>query len=291
MARILVTGAQGLLGSTLVPHLRARGYNLIEHVRSSPGDSRADLTDVHQVYLALDKAMPDVIVNLAALTDVDECERSPQRAYQLNVKIVENIAKWIQGSGNNCHLIQLSTDQVYDGSGPHKEDELALSNYYGFSKFAGELVASTVSSTVLRTNFFGPSRCPGRISLSDWLVDALINKRAITVFDDVRFSPLSLQYLVTMIELVIERRQQGIFNLGSKGGMSKAEFAFALAEVLGLPTGQITIGTSENVKLATYRPKNMCMNSSRFEETFGVKLPILKKEIQSMKVAYAIQAR
>jgi len=246
----------------------------------------ADLSDANQVSAMLGKIKPDIIVNLAALTNVDECERNPQQAYLANVKVVENLAKWIHDDGNECHLVQLSTDQVYGGIGPHKEGEITLQNYYAFSKYAGELAAAKISSTVLRTNFFGPSLCPGRTSLSDWLVESLRQEKPITVFDDIQFSPLSLQSLVELMELVIVRRTQGIFNLGSKEGMSKADFAFTLAETLKLPTNHMSRGISDKVKLTAYRPKDMRMDSSRFERTFGVELPTLIEEIQSAKVAY-----
>src|SRR5256885_13003403 len=79
---------------------------------------------------------PDVVVNLAGLTDVDECERKPQLAYLTNVRIVENLGQWIRDGGNKSYLVQVSTDQVYDGPGPHKEHDVTLGNYYGFSKYA-----------------------------------------------------------------------------------------------------------------------------------------------------------
>lgn len=291
MTKILVTGAQGLLGSTLVPHLRARGYDLVCHARNYESDESADLSDANQVSSMLGKIKPGVIVNLAALTNVDACELNPQHAYQANVKIVENLVKWIQSNGNECHLVQLSTDQVYDGFGSHAEDDITLLNYYAFSKYAGELVAAKVHSTVLRTNFFGQSRAPGRTSLSDWVVESLKQEKPITVFDDVWFSPLSLPRLVELLELVIEQRQQGIFNLGSKDGMSKADFAFTLAEVLNLSTTHMSRGVSAKVKLVANRPKDMCMDSSRFEHAFGVKLPTLKEEIQSLKGVYVHEDR
>ncbi len=289
--RLLVTGCSGLLGSTLVPYLRSCGHDVLCHARKEGVEVCADLTDVDQVSLALSKVAPEVIINLAALANVDDCERNPQHAYLANVRIVENLAKWIQDNGHSCHLVQISTDQVYDGLGPHQEGDITLSNYYGFSKYAGELVAATVPSTALRTNFFGPSRCLARKSLSDWLVQSLTQGGPITVFDDVRFSPLSLQRLVELVELVIVQRRQGVFNLGSKEGMSKADFAFTLAKVLDLPTKHMSRGISNKVKLAAYRPKDMCMDSTRFEDVFGVKLPTLKEEIQSMKAAYAHEAR
>lgn len=291
MTRILVTGAQGLLGSTLTPYLFAHGHDVVRHARNGGGDVSAELTDAKQVDALLNEVMPEVIINLAALTNVDECERNPQSAYLTNVRVVENLAKWIKDRGNACHLVQLSTDQVYDGIGPHQEDEITLSNYYGFSKYAGELAASRIPSTVLRTNFFGRSQCSNRKSLSDWLVHSLTKGDPITVFDDVQFSPLSMQRLVELLEHASLKRQQGIYNLGSRDGMSKSDFAFTLAEVLNLPTQHMRRGGSCSVDLEAYRPKDMRMDSSRFEDAFGISLPTLKEEIQSMKAVYAHETR
>lgn len=291
MATVLVTGAQGMLGCHLVPHLCDCGHQVVRHSRSGCAEVQIELTDIDQVHSALEQVAPDVIVNLAALANVDECERSPQLAYLANVRTVENLADWIGKSGRNCHLVHISTDQIYDGDGLHDEHDITLTNYYGFSKYAGELAANTVPRTVLRTNFFGPSRCQGRVGLSDWLVQSLSAGKKITVFDDLLFSPLSLQRLVELIALVVARREPGVFNIGSNGGMSKADFAFALAEALDLPVDTMSRGVSGQSGLVAYRPKNMRMDVSRFESIFGVVLPSLQEEIYSMRAAYAQETR
>ena len=251
-------------GRAVGRHLGAGGLEVLTNSRTAGATVSADLTDADQVHRTLEQLKPAVILNLAALTNVEECERHPQNAYRVNVRIVENLAKWVRLHSDSCHLVQLSTDQVYDGPGPHQEDDVRPTNYYGFSKYAGELVAATASSTVLRTNFFGRSQCPSRTSLSDWVAESLVQKRPITVFDDVRFSPLTLQSLVDLVNLVIVKRQPGVFNLGSKNGMSKADFAFMFAEVLGLSTEYVKRGTSDMAELVAYRPKDMSMDSSRF---------------------------
>lgn len=291
MARILVTGAKGLLGESLIPYLQKCRHVVFLHSRDSGGDVSADLTDFCQVSKALNNITPEIIINLVALTNVDECENNPNKAYLANVHSVENLSRWIQGNHAKCHLIHISTDQVYDGIGPHKEIDVTLSNYYAFSKYASEIVASSVSSTVLRTNFFGPSHCLGRMSLSDWIIRSLKNKIAINVFDDIYFSPLSINRLVELIELIVRKPNPGTFNLGSRDGLSKADFAFHLAETMGLPKKYMTKNSSSNGKLSTYRPKDMRMNSSKFEDKFGIILPTLKQEIESMKGAYADETR
>lgn len=285
--QIVVLGAKGRLGSYLIPHLVSCGHEVLCLSRGREADLQVDLTDFDQVRHALEKAMPDVIVNLAAQTNIDECEKCPQKAYLGNVKIVENLVQWVESNGNSSHLVQLSTDQIYDSLGHHKEDDIALINYYGFSKYAGELAAAKINSTILRTNFFGQSRSPGKLSFSDWLVESLIEEKEITVFDDVYFSPLSLQTLVRLLELVIMVRQKGTFNLGSRDGMSKADFSFKLADLLGLSTKKMSRGGVDSVKLTANRAKDMRMDSSLFEKDFDIELPRLEEEIFLMKEVYS----
>lgn len=284
MSRILVTGAGGMLGSTLVPHLRAFGHDVTSCSRSGQ-TLRADLTDPVQARRALHDAKPEVIVNLAALTNVDECERDPQAAYRLNVRLVENLVNAIMAEGHGCYLIHMSTDQVYDGAGPHTEEDVLLVNYYAFSKYAGELAARMVPSTILRTNFFGLSQCAGRNSFSDWLASALASGMPVTAFEDVRFSPLNLETVARMIALVVDRRRTGVYNLGSHDALSKAEFAFQLATLLGLPTHTMRRGRSSEAGLGARRPTDMSMDCSRFERAFGVTLPTLASEISLLKEA------
>ena len=283
MTKVLVTGAFGLLGSSLTPYLKECGHDVISHARGNEGDVCGDLTDYQAVNVMLSTVRPEVIVNLAALTNVDECERNPQNAYLQNVHIVENLARWIKDNNNQSHLVQISTDHIYDGTGPYQEQFITLSNYYSFSKYAGELAAACVPSTILRTNFFGYSQCSRRSSLSDWIIQSLRKGEVIKVFDDVYFSPLSLTTLVNLLERVIVKRQTGTYNLGSREGMSKADFAFVLADALVLPINSMERDTSENYKFNAYRPKDMRMDSTYFEKIFNVCLPTLRKEIMSME--------
>ena len=241
----------------------------------------ADLTNYDQTARALDQASPEVIINLTALTDVDRCETHPQEAYQLNVRPVENLCRWIREAGQRSHFIQISSDQVYDGLGPHAESEVTIRNHYAMSKLAGEFAAGTVPSTTLRTNFVGRSLCEGRTSFSDWLYCALCGTVPIDVFDDVMFSPLASDTLCYCIERSIVERPLGVFNLGSRDGMSKADFAFAFAVATGLPTTNLVrVKVSTASKLVARRPTDMRMRCERFEGRMGLNLPRLIDEIQ-----------
>jgi dTDP-4-dehydrorhamnose reductase len=285
--RILLLGSSGLFGSTLAPFLSLRGHDVKTHSRGAGSQYQADLNDPKDAYDLLRMIEPEVIVNLVGLTDVDRCETQPNQAYLANVRTVENISGWIKQKITPCHLVHLSTDQVYDGITPHTEEHVTLTNYYAFSKYAGELAATSVPSTILRTNFFGRSHCAKRASLTDWLFGSLSNSQPIQVFDDVLFNPLSMATLSEMIELTIQKKTIGVFNLGSHGGMSKADFAFAFAEELNFSTSSMTRTSTDQVTfLKTYRPKDMRMDSSKFENTLGVRLPLLKDEIKRVAREY-----
>jgi dTDP-4-dehydrorhamnose reductase len=109
----------------------------------------------------------------------------------------------------------------------------------------------------------------------------------IKVFDDVYFSPLSIKVLTEMIELVVQKKLFGIYNLGSSNGMSKADFDFAFAKYLELPTNTMKrINSSQATFLKAYRPKDMRMDSSKFENTLGLKLPNLEDLIEQLTFDY-----
>ena len=145
--KILVTGSNGLLGQKLVKQLKASSK--FELIATSRGENRISDTEGYQ-YLAMDIAnegevdrvfneiKPDVVINTAAMTNVDACENDKENCWLLNVKAVEYLIK--ASEKYQSHLIHLSTDFVFDGkNGPYKEeDEPNPVSYYGKSKLEAE---------------------------------------------------------------------------------------------------------------------------------------------------------
>ena len=286
VTKVLVTGAYGLLGKTLCRILQEKKFIVIKQGRDPNSEISMDLTDLKILKSTLHNLKPNIIINLASLTNVDECEKSADKAYSANVQIVKNLSKYIAKTLNKCHLIQISTDQVYRGTGPHKENEARPINRYAQTKFSGEIVAKGVGATVLRTNFVGKSECPNRDTLSDWFVKSIKSKKKINLFNDVFFSPLEIINLSKIISKIIKFKIPGIFNLGSKDGMSKANFCKKIAKKLNLSLSFCTIKSVKDSSLKAPRPKDMRLNNDLFEKTFKIKLPTLKKEIDKICGTY-----
>jgi dTDP-4-dehydrorhamnose reductase len=287
MKKILILGSSGLLGSTLNSGNYLKKYKIISQSLKSKANFNVNLENKDQAIQMIDKVKPELIINLVGLTNVDHCEKFPNQAYRANVKTIENIVDAIKKFSFRPFLIHVSTDQVYDCEGLCDEKNINLSNIYSFSKFCGELIATQTNSTVLRTNFFGKSKNINRSSFTDWIYNELLSGNEINVFEDVWFNPLSIQNLCKIIELVVENKIEGIFNLGSKNGINKADFAIHFAKALNLPISKIKRSKVINAKfLDAYRPKNMMMNLTKFERKFKIDLPNIIDEIEIVAKDY-----
>ena len=287
ISKILITGSTGLLGSSLSTFLKKKGYEVITHGNTKKAEVVFDLTDQTALLKNLESIKPLVIINLVALTNVELCETNVNLAYTTNTKTVENIVTWMLSKKTNCHLIQISTDHVYDKFGLNSENNVNITNNYALTKYAGELACASISSTVLRTNFVGKSNNKLKTSFTDWIYRSLKTNEKIKAIEDITFSPLSISQLLDSIDSVLRSRPKGVFNLGSNKGMSKADFIIKFAESLNFSTNNIVrINSNEAEFLTAYRSKGMCMDVSKYESEFGLKLPELSEIIEQLSGEY-----
>ena len=279
MSTVLVTGATGFLGPYLVEAFKVLG-RVIGTARGS-ADRSCDLTDPDAVRALLDDVAPDIVIHAAALTDVDLCEREPALAEKINREATMNIVKCFPPG---TALLYISTDQVYPSSGgPHVEGREGPVNIYGSSKLAGEEAARRYPRTlILRTNLFGISRGAKATSLVDFLIGKFRTQEPVTLFSDVLFSPLHIQTVAALCVEGIRRKMTGTFNLGSHGGMSKCDFALAVAHHLGLPTEGARPTQSTSLPARAPRPLDMRMDVSRIEKALGRHMPTLADEIRKL---------
>ena len=280
--KILIFGAYGFLGRSISKELKKQ-YTIFRQGRKKSAQISLKFNSLSKVKKIIQKINPHCIINLIGSTSVNKCENKTY-AYNSNIKPIKLIVdslKSLKISSSKCYLLHISTDQVYNGDGPNKENKIKPINNYSLSKLKGEKHATKVHSLILRTNFFGKSLDSN--TLVDWLYDSLKKNKIISGYYNILFSPLHVNTLSKIIIKILNQRKKGIFNVGSKNSISKYDFLKLVAKQLKLNTKKIVKRRYEkNIYLAK-RPLNMSLNIKKFERVFKIKLPLVNREIKLLK--------
>ena len=284
--KILVTGAYGLLGTILCKQLEVDGYNVYRHGRKKSRDEFFNLKSYVNLKNNLDRIKPNIIINLLALTNVELCEKNFSKALDLNAIYLKNFSKYLNSTQKKLNFIHISTDQVYSGEGPHFENEVNPINNYALTKYFGEIIINPNKTLILRTNFVGKSENKDRKSLTDWFISNMKKNKKITLYKNIYFNPLEINYLSSIIIKIMHRNISGTFNLGARGGLSKAEFLLRLGKKLKLNLKKCKVSKITFSKKTTVRPTNMIMNCKKFEKVFKIKLPSLQNQIIKTSKTY-----
>ena len=226
---------------------------------------------------------PNIIVNLAANTNLDMLEENFNICIRDNFITVKNIVDYILKNDQNIKFIHLTTDQYYNQKKLNKENEISILNNYTFSKYISEIYASKINSLILRTNFFGKSNSNKKLSFSDIIINSLNKSENIYLFRDVFFSPLSMDTLSEILIKIFHSDTTGTFNLGSKNGMSKYCFGLEIAKLFYYDQSLVKKIYLNDKKLIAKRPFDMRMDVNKFEEKFNINLPNLIDEIKGLK--------
>lgn len=239
--KIFITGSNGLLGQKLLNKLQS---NILFHlIASSKGESRVknkfnykyydlDITDKLAVSELICDVRPDVVINTAAMTNVDLCEEQREKCDDLNIKAVEYLADICLEI--DAHLIHISTDFIFDGkSGPYKEDDQPNPlSYYGLSKLKSEKIINNhkVKSTILRTIvLFGVAENLTKNNIVLWAKSALKNKEKINIIDDQFRAPTLAEDLADACILAAMKKIEGVYHVSGKEIMSIYEMVTRIA--------------------------------------------------------------
>jgi dTDP-4-dehydrorhamnose reductase len=263
--KVLVTGANGLLGQKLTALLE--DDNTVELIATASRPAAIpikkgqfyllDITDEKAVDRLLDTLKPDVVINTAAMTQVDHCETQREVCWKTNVTAVENLVKACRR--NHTHLVHVSTDFIFDGS---KEllDENAIPNpvnYYGESKWAGEkvIIESDISWSILRTVLvYGVTQDMSRSNIVLWVKKSLEQGKTIHVVNDQWRTPTLAEDLAMGCYLAAKKRAKGIFNISGKDYLSAYDIAIRTAAFFNLDKSLIKETDSTKFTQPARRP-------------------------------------
>jgi dTDP-4-dehydrorhamnose reductase len=281
-----------MLGTALVDRL-TDAYNVFATSRvvgyRKPGVhwETFDLLDSGSLIAWLTETRPLVVVHCAGIANVDACERDPQGALAVHVGstsvIADTIAHW------TGRVIYISTDSVFNGrkAGLYDEDDGPDPlNVYARSKREGEVVTlAAPRGTVLRTNIFGWSRAD-RCSFAEWILKGLIEKRRLSMFTDVTFTPLHVSHLAEVVFRLLAVEATGLFHATGSTVLSKHEFALKMAATFGLSDDAVVPSNIENASLDAPRARNMALSNRKLCAALGYQLPTADAGITHLKAQY-----
>jgi dTDP-4-dehydrorhamnose reductase len=269
---LLVIGSTGTLGQALRRIAAARKIEAHGAARSG-AEHTLDIADAEAITALCRAVSPELVVNCAAVTDLDICEQEPAMAYLVNTRAAGLVAAASAEIGARC--VHVSSDHFFTGDSVMLHDEAApvcLINEYARSKYAGEALALAVPGTlVIRTNLTGWRGWAGRATFLEWAVDALERREAITGFADFFTSTLDADTLANAILDLAAVDVTGLFNVAACEVTDKATFLRHLARELGLPAEGIRDGSVR--RLATLRAESLGLDVRKAEAALGYRLP------------------
>jgi len=241
--KVALIGADGQLGSDLVPRLRE--YKLYPFyyphfdVKDTAG-TRSTLLDIH----------PDIVINTSAYHRVDECEENPVEAFYVNAIAVKNLSLICRQM--DSVLVHFSTDYVFDGEkkSPYIEtDSPNPLSVYGVSKLAGEFFVRNicVKYFLIRTcGLYGTAGCWGKgTNFIDSIISMAKNGKPFKVVKDQTVTPTSTEELSLIINKLIHTDNYGTYHLTNEGECTWFEFAQEILGMTGYKTELIPVSSEE----------------------------------------------
>ena len=267
--KVLVAGARGLVGRELCAELAKRKHVCL------PGDlPECNVVWVHTLVSWSKGFEPDWVVNLAAFTQVDECEKNAHESFLANSVGALHMA--YLAKEKSARLLQISTDYVFDGLGedPLREDTPPFPlSVYGASKLAGEWAVKSFMPAERLLIVRGQSLYGhGRKSFPDAIRERARHSTSIPVVTDQVVSPTWAREFASGLVSLMERGADGVVHLSSSGHCSWNEFARAVLEEAGVTSARITDTTSTDLGRLAKRPAWSVFDLSRYQ-SLGLEPP------------------
>lgn len=302
MKKILITGANGLLGRKLVSLLSQQKD--LSLVATAKGDCRfflpskivyrsLDITNADACKNLINEFQPDALIHTAAMTQVDVCEDEREACDIINIKGVSNLIKAI--GNRNTHFVHLSTDFIYEGNEEEYFEDSKVNplNYYGRSKWKSEKLFEKVSFpySILRTVLvYGVVQDLSRTNIVLWAKAALEKGEKINVVDDQYRCPTLAEDLAYACLQVIQEKATGVYHVSGKDFLSILDIVFEIADYWGLDKSLINSVSSVSLNQKARRPLKTNLNISKAKQEFNYQpksflegLKLLDEQIKKLK--------
>jgi dTDP-4-dehydrorhamnose reductase len=265
--RVLVTGSNGLLGQHLTTNLLEKdvvllatsfGSNRIDSVENCY--ERLDISDYQETFKIIASFKPDVVINTAAATNVDECEHEKKKCNEINCQGVKNLLSAFKELQVSPYFIHLSTDFIFDGNKMvySENDQPNPISEYGRSKWLGEeaiLKSDFKNYAIVRTSLvYGVGKALNKGNIFLWAMEKLRNGEVLTIVDDQFRSPTYVKDLARACLTLTAKKYLGIINIAGPETRSMFDYIVKTAEYVGVDPNNVTPISSEKLAQLAKRP-------------------------------------
>ncbi|HEX5368929.1 MAG TPA: dTDP-4-dehydrorhamnose reductase [Dehalococcoidia bacterium] len=289
MHKAVLIGSNGQLGTEISriwssrPNLRGTELVCLTH-------ADLDITDRQRVDTVLGEAAPDAVINTAGFLRVDECEKVPETAVNVNAIGTQHVADYCRK--NAALLVHLSTDYVFDGCKhePYCEnDNAAPVNAYGLSKLMGECFVRYLlpdTHLIVRTSgLFGPA---GSTNKGGNFIETMLRLagtgKSLRVVDDQIFSPTYSPDLAEVLLDLVEADARGVFHVTNAGNTSWYEFARSSFDLAGMDA-DLTPATTAEYASPARRPAYSVLDNALAERYCSTKMPAWQDGLERYMLA------
>jgi len=298
--RLLVVGGSGLLGYK-VAELAVEKFRTFATYNSRSikleGCSlfKLNKTDRSATLALVKRIKPDVVIDTAALHNVDYCETHRDEAGKVNVEGTRNVADACRET--SAKMIFISTDYVFDGKKGFYDEGDAPNplHYYAKTKVEGENVVKKagIDYAIARPSViygWNASELAGLRSSSGksmnfviWTLNKLRGGEEVKMVTDQYSSPTLADNLAEVLLVLSKSERQGVYHTAGKTCLNRFEFAKKIAEIFDLDGGLIKPVTSDVFKQVAERPKRCCLDVSKAEKELGVRFVTVEEGLTKMR--------
>ena len=268
MKRILVIGAKGMLGRDVMEELRSSSLYEVTGWDIDEIDIRVEMDTVAKI----SRLGPEVVINLAAYTNVDECESQAEKAFAVNGEGMRDVALGALRCG--AKVVYISTDYVFDGQKgePYVESDLPNPlNVYGRSKLQGERYVQelTEDGVIVRTQWLFGKHGNNFVA---FVLRQAREKKELSIVDDQTGSPTYTVDLAKAISALIQHDAKGIFHAANSNTCTWFAFGQSILEFSGMAGVSVRPISSKELNRPAIRPPYSGLSCQKLKQVTGMTL-------------------
>ena len=291
MLNVLITGASGMLGATLVNEYK-KDFNIFATGNSSFREQYVHYKEFDlrsKSYQELIRwANPDIIIHCGALTNGNLCEKNPEDALNINALSVQ---KFLDATNKHVRIIFISTDAVFSSSQhlANEQHSIEPESVYGKTKEVGEFflnITEDRSYVIIRTTIVGLNLNNEKHSFVEWIISSAKNHEKFGLFTDVVFCPISIWDLADEIRYIIDNNinRETLHIAGEL--CSKFEFGEKLLQALEIRAEMLTKSLITSFETRAKRSSDQSLDTSYYRNNYNRRLPTLNETISNIKNHY-----